>query len=414
MKIAIVCANYYSDGGAEVVMLGEIGILAGQNHQISVFSRQDKKNLETPYSKYFIEQDYIDIKKQKGLSLNALDKIYYLFTSVSNYRAKQKFEKFLKDVNPDLVHIHNYSRYITPTVYECAKKYNIPVITTEHSTKLICPIMVLKLGGKQYCKEKKCIRGNYWHSLINKCIAGSFIKTLNCAIELGINKKRYIKNTDKIIVPSLYLKNLLIETGISEEKIIHIPNFVNLEKFNYSPFVGDYFLYYGRLAYEKGLLTLIKAFENLPNLNLKIVGEGPEEKTLKNYIKEKNIKNIEFIGRKDWHELEKIIQNSKATILPSECGETFGLTIVESFACRKPVIASNVGGIPEVVSDNVDGSLFESGNIKELSQTILKLTQKSNQELIEMGKLARKKVEDKYTLEKHCEKLIQVYKSVLP
>jgi len=411
LRIAFVDICYYRLGGGQVVMLSEMEYLKKLGHEVFIFSIKDDKNLPSEYSEYFIEKDYLANKKQKGLSLDILDKFYYIMTNIHNNNSARKFEKFIKDVKPDIIHIHNYSRYFTPAIYEVAKKYNISVVSTEHSNKLACPANIMMKGKKQFCKEMHCTKGNYLNAIKHKCLNNSLSESLVASIELGINKSRYIKNTAKFIVPSKYLENVLKISGVPSEKIVYLPNFVDLSKFTYTDKIGDYFLYYGRLGYEKGLMTLIKAFEQLPGVSLKIVGKGSEEDVLKNYVKSKNIRNIEFIGEIDFNNLVNLIQNSKATILPSECGEIFGLTVVESFACGKSVIGADVGGITELISNDV-GYIFKSGCIDDLRDKICKINSKNNEELLDIGLLAKRKVEENYTLEKHGNNLIQLYKSL--
>ena len=412
MKIVFINPFYYPLGGAEIVMLNEIDFLLKSGHEVSIFSVNNKKNLNSNYSKYFVEKDIIQEKIESKIPLNFLEKINYCLVNINNTGSAKKFKIFLDEVKPDLIHSHGYSRMLSPTIFELAKKFRIPVLTTEHNPKLVCPIGTLKFKGDKYCYDKLCIKGNYFNVLIHKCNKGSMLQSLQNFLEFSINKKRYIKNIDGITVPSLYLKNLLIEAGIDQKKIVHLKNFVNLNKFNYQESNSGYFLYFGRLSFEKGLLTLIKAFELLPELSLKIVGEGAEETILRKYIKEKNIKNIEFLGKKRDEELVKAIQGSKATILPSEWGENAPLSILESFSCGKPVIGANIGGIPEMINDGVDGYLFESGNVEDLKQKILNIFEKDTN-ILQMGKTARKKAEENYTIEAHGKALLNIYNNVL-
>jgi len=414
LKIAFVDVCYYRLGGGQVVMLSEMEYLKKLGYQVSIFSIKDDENLSSEYTRYFLDKDYLTNKSQKSLPLNFLDRFYYAVTNIHNTNSARKFEKFIKNVKPDVIHIHNYSRYFTPAIYEVAKRHDIPIISTEHSNKLACPANVMMKGKKEFCKDMLCTNGNYVNVLKYKCLNNSFSECLAAAVELGINKKRYIENTAKFIAPSKYLENTLKISGIPAEKLVYIPNFVDLSKFTYTDKVGDYFLYYGRLGYEKGLMTLIKAFEQLPKINLKIAGMGSEEEILKDYVKSRNIRNIEFLNKILFDDLVKLIQASKATILPSECGEIFGLTIIESFACGKPVIGASVGGITELISDDKDGYITKSGSINDLKDKIIKLNAKNDAELQEMGLLARKKAEENYSLEKHANKLIELYKIFKP
>lgn len=413
MKILFVGHFYYYFGGAESVFINEMDFLSKLGHEILFFGVNNDKNIDIPYEHYFLDKDNISKKIENNQKLSIIDKLSFIANSIENRVSADKFDTFIDKTRPDIIHFHKYSRYITPSLYKTVKKYNIPALSTQHDCKLACPTSFLMQESKRFCSKKLCIKGNYLYSLRYKCNSSSLLKTFNDFLELSVNKKKYLKYTDKIIVPSIYLKKILIESNIPENQIEYLPNFVDLNLFKYSESNGSYFLYFGRISYEKGLLTLIKAFQSLPDLSLKLVGCGAEKKSLEKFVADNNLVNIEFLGSKTQQELAEIIKNSKAVILPSECGENAPLSILESFSCGKPVIGSNLGGISELVHENIDGYLFESANISNLIDKILVLNNKSDKELIKMGFNARKKAEEKFSLEKHCQNLQTLYLNAL-
>ncbi|TET63903.1 glycosyltransferase family 1 protein, partial [Candidatus Aerophobetes bacterium] len=182
----------------------------------------------------------------------------------------------------------------------------------------------------------------------------------------------------------------------------------------YSPhFNGDnYFVYFGRISQEKGVLTLIRAMRDIKNSRLLIVGAGELRNRLEEYVAEKEIANIEFSGYLGEEELKAMVRNSMFAVVPSEWYENCPYSVLEAFALGKPVIGSDIGGIPELIDDGINGLLFEPGNSQELSEKIAHLT--SRPRLREqMGRNARKKVEEEYNPELFYGRLMEIYQRLI-
>ena len=135
------------------------------------------------------------------------------------------------------------------------------------------------------------------------------------------------------------------------------------------------------------MTTLIRAVRRLPT-KLVIVGDGPEKATLEKYVASEAISNVFLAGYKSGEALRSLIRGARFTALPSESDETFGHTILESFACGKPVIASDIGAIPELIKDGENGLLFQPGNVAELEAGISRLLADPGK-ISEMGRNGR-------------------------
>nr|WP_263858152.1 glycosyltransferase [Waterburya agarophytonicola] len=171
-------------------------------------------------------------------------------------------------------------------------------------------------------------------------------------------------------------------------------------------------MYFGRLERYKGIFTLIEAASTLMDIPLLIVGDGTDRREVEDAIEEKNLKHIKLLGFKQKQELDKLIAGSICTIAPSEWYETFGLTLIESLARGKSVIASRIGGMTEIITDGIDGWQIEPGNADELREKMLWMSDNRDRALI-MGMAGRKKVEHKFNAESHYQKLMQIYQKVL-
>jgi glycosyltransferase involved in cell wall biosynthesis len=170
-------------------------------------------------------------------------------------------------------------------------------------------------------------------------------------------------------------------------------------------------MFMGRLSPEKGCWTLIHAFERVPQILLKIVGTGPLEHELKDYVSKKGIGNIEFLGFKSGDEKWQLLRNSLCLVVPSEWYENFPVTVLEAFMAAKPVVAARMGGLPYIVEDGQSGLLFESGKPEELAQKIQRLVE-DPAAAARMGVRARNLSETKYGPEQGYSNLMNIFSQV--
>lgn len=392
---------FYIRGGAERVFFDEINLLKSYGHEVAFFSRHFNKNLFSEYSQFFAS----DFKYE---NVPIMKKISAAFKLIYSYECRNKFDILLRLVNPDVIHAHNIYGRLTTSIIDVAKKRRIPVVMTLHDFKLICP-SYLMLFNAEVCE--KCGGKKFYYCVAKRCHKGSLIPSFIYTVETYYNS--LFKKYDWVryfICPSKFLLRKHAETGIPEEKLIYIPNFIKPEEFtpNFNP--GKYILFAGRLSKEKGVLTLLKAVKGL-NLLLRIVGDGPMRITYETYAKENKITNVVFEGYKSGEELKNLFKNAIFLVFPSEWYENAPMSILEAFAYGKPVVGSNIGGISEMVIENKTGLLFNPRNNLELRERINFLL--SHPSLItQLGKNAREKIEKEYNSETHYERLMGLYTNI--
>jgi glycosyltransferase involved in cell wall biosynthesis len=399
--------NYnYRRGGAESVFLGEASLMERNGNKAHIFSRKHPNNMPSQYEKYFPRQMITDSVKPTMAGLNSLLQLIY------NFSAKKRLASMLQRIRIDVAHAHNIYGGLTTSVLDLLSEKKIPVVMTLHDYKLICPNYRLMYRGK-ICED--CKPGKYYMAVRNKCHKDSHLASLIYAFETYFNQRfeKYKKNIRFFIAPSIFMKSKFLDFGWPEEQIEYIPNFLNVSEFDPQFKPGNYFLYIGRLSSAKGILTLIRAFMKLGNntARLLIVGEGPFKKQL--VEKASSDARINFKGYLSGDALKKTTQNALAVILPSELYENAPISILESFAYGKLVIGSQLGGIPELIDDSINGFLFEAGNINDLREKLDIALNMSSKKKSEMGKAARQKVEKRYDAELHYERLIALYHRVL-
>jgi len=411
MKAALVNKFFYRKGGQEAVMLEEAELLKARGHEIAYFSMHHPNNPEYKYDKYFA--DYVELS-DSGKNHSFFEKINIAKNFIYNPKAAAKFQEFINDFQPDIIHCHGITHQLTPSILEVAKKHNIPVVQTLHDYQIICPNYSFLLSGKEICLDKKCAKGNYLNCILNKCIKNSYPASILGTAEMFINYSggKYINLVDKFISPSKFLRQSVIDSGVSENKIEYIPNFSGVDVEESEIGYENYFLFAGRLSHEKGVFTLLKAFKDLPEAKLKLIGTGPIEEELKNYQNENAITNVEFLGYKSGSELQELFKNALAVIIPSEWYENAPMSILEAFSYSKCVIGSNLGGIPEMIINNKTGYLFNYSDEQGLKEKINSLAK--NPELaISLGKNAKTFANENFSKESHINKLEALYLSLV-
>jgi glycosyltransferase involved in cell wall biosynthesis len=370
MKILLINKYLYPRGGAEISTLNTGKLLASQGNEVLFWGMAHPSNPAYPYEDMFVS--YVDLNKPGGIR----KKIRITLNLLYSLEAKKKIEKLMRQEKPDIVHLNNFAHQISPSILGVFKKYKVPTVMTMRDYKLVCPSYIMLSDGKP-CE---------------RCKGGRFY---------------FYNSIDVFISPSLFLKKKSEDMGFNR-KIIHLPNFVedNGTTLSHKTKVNTV-LYFGRLSSEKGIKTLIKAGGGL-DIELRILGTGPYEDALKQYVKTEHIRNVSFLGYKTGNELTVEIRNALVVVVPSEWYENNPRSVLEAFSLGTPVIGARIGGIPELVKDYNTGLTFEPGNADDLKRKIFYCVHNQDK-VMKMGRRARKSVEENYNADKHYQKLINIY-----
>ena len=399
MKILIVNKFLYPKGGAETYSLKIGEELEKKGNEVQYFGMYDEKNTVGNHLKLYT--------KNIDFHCNKLSRLLYPFKIIYSFEAKSKIKKVIKDFKPDIIHLNNINFQLTPSIIDIAYKMKVPIVQTVHDYQMICPNHFLyNWNEKSVCE--KCIKGSKWNCTKYNCIHNSKLRSIIGSIE-GILYSKILKTYSKVnlyICPSKFLEEKLLKNDIYKNKTVSLCNFIELNhEFNSVP-KEDYILYFGRLSEEKGLLELIDAMKQLPNIKLKIAGTGP----LENVIKSKD--NIEYVGFKTGDELKELISKAKFSIYPSVWYENCPLSILEAESYGTPVITANYGGMKELVENNQTGILLDKINSEILKENIEKLY--NDKDKIEnMSKKCIEKRSKMITIEEYINQLIKLYKKLV-
>ena len=412
MNVLHINKFHYIRGGCESVYFETANILESHGHKSLFFSMHHPDNVSCETNDYFMP--YVDLNTNGNSILSQLKNAGRILYSLD---ARKRLSKLLNKHHVDIAHLHNIYHQISPSILHTLAKKKIPVVMTLHDYKMACASYSMMVHGKP-CEA--CSGGRYFEIIKNKCVKGSFVKSCLAALEMYVHHRVFeiYDNVDIFISPSLFLKHKLEDMGFKKE-IVHLPNFIDTEKFkkvnSEENDRENAIIYFGRLSLEKGLYTLIKAAKLLKTnrkIEIKIIGDGPIREDLEEKVKSDGINSVRFLGYLKGEALYKEVKKCLAVVLPSEWYENNPMSVLEAFALGKPVIGASIGGIPELVKDNITGLTFEPGNAEDLRNKIeYMITNKDT--MVEMGKKARKMAEEEFNAEKHYQKLIEIYQSAI-
>ncbi len=400
MKVLLVNKFFFIKGGAETVYFQERDRLKSAGVEVVDFSMQHENNFPSDYADYFVS----NVDYHQGSSL--MGEVQTAINFIHNSEACKKLLILLRKENPDIVHFHNIYHQLTPALIKVARDFGCKTVLTAHDYKMLCPAYSMLRDGK-VCDL--CVTGSVFNAFKYRCQEGSASKSLLLSLEATWQSiaKNY-QALDVIISPSEFLRGLILRK-YPDARIDVIVNGIDDSKPVEDAEDHGYILFVGRLSKEKGIATLAKAHQQMRcKVPLKIVGNGP---LYDNLVAQ--FPDVEFLGYVQQGEaLNHLIRHARVVVVPSEGYENCSMSVLEAKSFAKPVIGSRIGGIPEQIRDNVDGRLFEPGNIEALSQILDELAgdpEKAQQ----MGLNARTYLCEKYSLNKHIESLLALYQTLL-
>lgn len=404
MKILQVNKYHYARGGADIFYLDLGERLAEAGNEVAYFSMQHPLNIPSPWSKYFVSRVSFNTDLHK-YALKIPGRTIY------SVEARKRFAKLLDDFQPDIIHVHNIYHHLSPSILLEASKRGIPTVMHAHDYKLVCPNHSLFVDG-QPCQ--RCIPGKYYNCAIHRCIKKSVTGSLLASLEMYLHNTvfdLYRKHLKAVIAPSRFMKQILLAGGWPEEQVVVINNSFQpispiLESANERK---AYFLFFGRLSAEKGIAVAIKAISKVNDAQLVIAGDGDEADDLRALAEQLKLsERVKFVGQKDKEGIRQLIQGAIAVIIPSIWYENFPLSALESLSLGTPVIASDIGGLPEIVNEG-NGLLVPANDSAALAEAINRIQNNEvtfNQEAIIQSA-------GKYLPKYNTDLILQLYQTII-
>lgn len=365
MRILLAHKFHRLTGGAEVFYF-EVGrVLEKNGHEVAYFSTTDENTIKSPYEKYFV-------KAPNFKSSNTLNQFKAFLKIPYNFDSKKKFRALVNDFKPDLIHAFGVATQISPSIFDVAKKEGIPLVVSLNDYKHICPNYKLFHHNK-LCED--CKGGKYYNAVLNKCSHDSLSFSFASAVESYVHSwlNIYRKNIDLFLFASEFMAKKTEEFwGKDSFKWGRLRNPFTISEKPVEEVRENYGLYFGRLSDEKGVELILNALKKKKEIPFRIVGDGPLMNELKRIVAEQNLNNITFLGAMWGEALEDVLYKAKFVVVSSVWHENFPYVILQSLAAGIPVIGSNLGGIPELLSQG-RGLLFDVTNNQSLQEAIEKI-----------------------------------------
>ena len=406
MKILLVNTRHFYGGGDSTYTFNLADLLSSHGHEIAFFAMQDDRNLADPNADLFVSTiDFRELNQHRNLA----NGIRVLTRTIYSTEARRKFATLLDRFSPDIIHLQNFHRHITPSIIFEARQRGLPMVWTLHDYWLVCPnahFLIDRTG--QICEA--CHGGRFYQAIFKRCKKDSLLASGMAAFEAYCNRwMGVLEEVDMLLPPSRFMKSKLIENGLDENQIHHLPYVLPEKNFWEGEQDQGYLLFLGRLEAIKGIETLIEAARRAKDVPLKIAGsvEEPLASQLPDILPE----NAEYVGLKHGQELIELTHNALAVVLPSICYENQPFGILEAFASGKAVIASDLGGMTELVAHRERGLLVKPGDAAALADAMRWAV--ANQALIEaMGSNGRQYALENHSPEVHYQSLMDIYSQV--
>jgi glycosyltransferase involved in cell wall biosynthesis len=375
-------------------------LLQKHGHSVACFSMHHPQNQTSDWSKYFIR--YVNLKNPSQTnSVKTLGRIFYSF------EAQQKMQQLINEFKPNIVHIHNLYGQLSPSILPVITANHIPIVQTVHDYHLIHPNPSMYHDGQNCTVTQR----NAWACLFHRCLNPKLIYSAPPALAFCLHKtfQLYERHVDKFITPSRYMHRMLRNYGFPKKQLYYLPNLLTISPSRshqlkrFAPV-----LYSGQLVAHKGVRQILEAARHLPYIPFILIGQGE----LTDEIKYAHLPNLHLFPHSKTTTVFKFIRQAAFTLSPSLWNENQPYAILESFAMGKPVIATKIGGIPEIVKHLQNGLLIPTNDSNALTQSINYLYHQPDL-INKLGTRAAVDSEKFQDEDAHYQQLLSVYNQVI-
>lgn len=401
MRVLHINKFFYERGGAERYLFELSELLTAHGHTVIPFAMDDPNNRPSPWSRFFPSR--VDFERPRGWgALKSLGRMFWSF------EVERKLESLISEAKPEIAHIHNIYHQLAPlTVLTVLRRHRIPAVQTLHDYKLVAPNYTL-FDRHGICERAK---QGYLQTILGRCIRGSVWASAVEALEMSLFRMVGLpKMVAHFIAPSRFLRAKLGEWGIGNERITVVPLPVSGEAVTRP--LGEAVLYLGRLSTEKGVSVLLRAWSHAPaGARLMIAGTGPEFHDLRSLADSLKLQNIEFLGRVAREKITELLAQARCVVVPSRSYEVSPYVILEAGARGIPVIASRIGGIPELVQHEKTGLLVPPDDPAVLGEALaVLLGDRPRAEAL--GEALRTQTILEHDPENHYQAIFSLYKNI--
>ena len=353
-----------------------------------------------PYER---QSDELDTAGMLKLARSALD------ASWSDASARE-LSSLIERTRPDVAHFHNTFPLISPSAYGACVAAGVPVVQTLHNYRLICPGAMLYREGVP-CED--CVGASLLPALRHRCYRQSLPATASVVNMLWSNRRRgtYSSLVQRYVALTEFARERFIAGGLPADRIVVKPNGMTTPP-QAGLGAGGHAVFVGRLSAEKGLQTLLDAWRALPDIRLKVAGDGPMREQLEAQARRDGV-NVEFMGRLERSRVAEVVGEASFAVVPSQWFEGFPMVVVEAFACGTPVVASRLGSLAEIVREGITGRLFTPADPQALGAAVRAMFH-APEALRQMRRNAREEFDARYSAAAGFRTLMEIYQRASP
>ncbi|MCI9477582.1 MAG: glycosyltransferase family 4 protein [Lachnospiraceae bacterium] len=385
----LIIHNYYQIPGGEDTVVSNEKRLLEEHGQAAFFYMRNNREMG-------------------GFSI--FQRLWLPVQTVFSFKTYFEVKHLIREEHIDLVHVHNTWNLISPSVYYAAFRCKVPVVQTIHNFRLLCPAATF-VKKSVLCED--CIKKGLTCSVKGRCYRNSRLQTLASAFTLKVHRIAGTYGKLYYICLTKFNKEKLLQINgrgkqlIAPERVLIKPNFTWTEKSPYpSAKRKNQFLYVGRLDALKGIRLLLEAWSMIKDFKLLICGGGAEESWIEAFLEENHIDNVQLLGQTNHEQVLKLLQESKALIMPSQWYEGQPMVILESYSVGTPVLGSRLGNVKDMIEEGITGCTFSHDKPEELC-SIIQNFPKFDEDVI------RRHFDKNYGSEQNYKKLMDIYEQAI-
>jgi glycosyltransferase involved in cell wall biosynthesis len=401
MRILHVNKFLYPRGGAEAYMLDLAALQRAAGHEVEFFGMEHQQNPPQRFGGHFPKPVQFD-PPPTGLRRRAMA----AGRMVWSVAGRRGMEEVVRSFRPHLAHLHNIYHQLSPSVLRPLARAGVPTVMTLHDYKLACPTYLFLDHGK-VCEA--CLDGFFGHAVLRRCKDDSVGASAVLALESTVHRLTGAYGSVRVFVcPSRFMAAKMAQAGVYPDRLHVLSNFVDVSGLTPKTEPGGPVVYSGRLWPEKGVDVLIEAIARLDAGRLVVVGEGPERPKLEALAADRAPGRVRFLGWLPRDRVLGLVRSATVLAVPSRSHENQPLVVLEAFACGVPVVASDLGGLPELVEPGRYGETAPAGDPDALAAALGRLLADPDRALA-MGRAARARAEAEFAPERHLDQLMGLY-----
>lgn len=400
---------FYPHAGSEAALFNTRSLLARKNHEVIDFAMAHPDNVPSPYQDYFAPmRSYFDPSR------SAVRRARDAAASIYSPAIWPRLTKLIRATRPDIAHLHLVYHQLSLAVVDVLRHEQVPMAMTLHDYKIGCPAYQMYRDGHP-CEI--CLDNPVENVLRYRCIKGSAAASALAAAEARMARVRgtYHK-VDAYITPSRFAGEIALRTGIDERKVHVVPNFLPEEEIpapRDAAVTEPRFFFAGRLEAVKGIRELLEAYATRdPSLGTLVIAGAKGEMEDEVAAQAADSPNIEYLGRLDRGEVMLQMGKARAMVIPSKWYENNPISLIEARAQGVPVICTDMGGLPEMVDNGVDGLVVPREDVPMLASAIRRLAE-DPEGAHAMGLVGRQRFERENSPEAHYSGLMSAYRAAI-